>query len=197
MVELRIVQVLSRVSIGSDKLVEKIEKAIQEGCRLTLYEISVMFPQIFRSLLFKTIIETLRYRRSGKIVKRIERRPPKSFWSATNSKVMILFTPLLLRLLPVAPNGSFSALHLFSLCQQIKNHPRLRFHSIGAFGLPAVHSFEVAHGWKRLKRRGGKRAGAHFSREASTNWSCASPSAWEGMLKTIYRWQYYSSWPPL
>lgn len=48
-----------RPSILTDSLVEKIEEAVRGDRRLTLDELSVMFPQISRSLLHETITETL------------------------------------------------------------------------------------------------------------------------------------------
>lgn len=42
---------------------QKIEETVREDCRLTVDDMSAMFPQIFGSLLNKTITETLRYRK--------------------------------------------------------------------------------------------------------------------------------------
>ena len=53
----------SRPSIVTDKIVEKIENALHDNCRLTMDELSVMFPQIYRSMLHETITEILRYRK--------------------------------------------------------------------------------------------------------------------------------------
>jgi hypothetical protein len=42
---------------------KKIEDALHDYCRLTVDELSAMFPQISRSLLHETITDTLRYRK--------------------------------------------------------------------------------------------------------------------------------------
>ncbi|KAG5319567.1 MOS1T transposase, partial [Pseudoatta argentina] len=52
-----------RPSILTDDIVEKIENALRDDRRLTVDELSAMFPQIFRSLLHETITETLGYRK--------------------------------------------------------------------------------------------------------------------------------------
>ncbi|KAG5324974.1 MOS1T transposase, partial [Pseudoatta argentina] len=48
-----------RLSILTDDIVEKIENALRDDRRLTVDELSAMFPQISRSLLYETITETL------------------------------------------------------------------------------------------------------------------------------------------
>ena len=50
-----------RLSIVTDKIVEKIENVLRDNHRLTVDELSAMFPQISRSLLYKTITKTLGY----------------------------------------------------------------------------------------------------------------------------------------
>ncbi|KAG5313020.1 SETMR methyltransferase, partial [Pseudoatta argentina] len=50
-----------RPSILTDDIVEKIENALRDDRRLTVDELSAMFPQISRSLLHETITETLGY----------------------------------------------------------------------------------------------------------------------------------------
>ncbi|KAG5319264.1 SETMR methyltransferase, partial [Pseudoatta argentina] len=50
-------------SILTDDIVEKIENALRDDRRLTVDELSAMFPQISRSLLHETITETLGYRK--------------------------------------------------------------------------------------------------------------------------------------
>ncbi|KAG5325758.1 SETMR methyltransferase, partial [Pseudoatta argentina] len=52
-----------RPSILTDDSVEKIENALRDDRRLTVDELSAMFPQISRSLLHETITETLGYRK--------------------------------------------------------------------------------------------------------------------------------------
>ncbi|KAG5322949.1 MOS1T transposase, partial [Pseudoatta argentina] len=52
-----------RSSILTDDIVEKIENALRDDRRLTVDELSAMFPQISRSLLHETITETLGYRK--------------------------------------------------------------------------------------------------------------------------------------
>ena len=52
-----------RPSIVTDELVEKIENAVRDDRRLTVDELSDMFPQISRSLLHETVTETLGYRK--------------------------------------------------------------------------------------------------------------------------------------
>ncbi|KAG5305971.1 SETMR methyltransferase, partial [Pseudoatta argentina] len=52
-----------RPSILTDDIVEKIENALRDDRRLTVDELSAMFPQISRSLLHETIVETLGYRK--------------------------------------------------------------------------------------------------------------------------------------
>ncbi|KAG5320400.1 SETMR methyltransferase, partial [Pseudoatta argentina] len=52
-----------RPSILTDDIVEKIENALRDDRRLTMDELSAMFPQISRSLLHETITETLGYRK--------------------------------------------------------------------------------------------------------------------------------------
>ncbi|KAG5323444.1 GVQW3 protein, partial [Pseudoatta argentina] len=52
-----------RLSILTDDIVEKIENALRDDRRLTMDELSAMFPQISRSLLHETITETLEYRK--------------------------------------------------------------------------------------------------------------------------------------
>lgn len=52
-----------RPSIVTDELVEKIEIAVRDDRRLTLDELSAMFPQISRSLIHETITETLGFRK--------------------------------------------------------------------------------------------------------------------------------------
>ncbi|KAG5332929.1 SETMR methyltransferase, partial [Acromyrmex charruanus] len=52
-----------RPSILIDDIVEKIENALRDDRRLTVDELSAMFPQISRSLLHETITETLGYRK--------------------------------------------------------------------------------------------------------------------------------------
>ncbi|KAG5309177.1 SETMR methyltransferase, partial [Pseudoatta argentina] len=52
-----------RPSILTDDIVEKIENALRDDRRLTVDELSAMFPQISRSLLHETITETLGYRK--------------------------------------------------------------------------------------------------------------------------------------
>ncbi|KAG5326237.1 SETMR methyltransferase, partial [Pseudoatta argentina] len=52
-----------RPSILTDDIVEKIENALRDDRRLTMDELSAMFPQISRSLLDETITETLGYRK--------------------------------------------------------------------------------------------------------------------------------------
>ncbi|KAG5311603.1 SETMR methyltransferase, partial [Pseudoatta argentina] len=52
-----------RRSILTDDIVEKIENALRDDRRLTVDELSAMFPQISRSLLHETITETLGYRK--------------------------------------------------------------------------------------------------------------------------------------
>ena len=47
----------------TDGIVEKSENVFCDDRRLTLDELSAMFPQISRSLLHKTITETLGYRK--------------------------------------------------------------------------------------------------------------------------------------
>jgi hypothetical protein len=47
----------------TDKIVEKIKNALSDNRRLTVDELSAMFPQISRSLLNETITETLGYRK--------------------------------------------------------------------------------------------------------------------------------------
>ncbi|KAG5320383.1 GVQW3 protein, partial [Pseudoatta argentina] len=46
-----------RPSILTDDIVEKIENALRDDRRLTVNELSAMFPQISRSLLHETIAE--------------------------------------------------------------------------------------------------------------------------------------------
>ncbi|KAL4091367.1 hypothetical protein QTP88_026069 [Uroleucon formosanum] len=48
-----------RPSILTDDIVKKVENAVRDVCRLILDELSAMFPQLSRSLLHKTITETL------------------------------------------------------------------------------------------------------------------------------------------
>ncbi|KAG5316575.1 SETMR methyltransferase, partial [Pseudoatta argentina] len=50
-------------SILTDDIVEKIENALRDDRRLTVDELSAMFPQISRSPLHETITETLGYRK--------------------------------------------------------------------------------------------------------------------------------------
>ncbi|KAF2887416.1 hypothetical protein ILUMI_18757 [Ignelater luminosus] len=50
-------------SIVTDEIVEKIENALRDDPKLTVDELSAMFPQISRSLLHETITETLAYRK--------------------------------------------------------------------------------------------------------------------------------------
>ncbi|KYN16305.1 PREDICTED: putative uncharacterized protein FLJ37770 [Trachymyrmex cornetzi] len=52
-----------RPSILTDDIVEKIENALRDDRRLTVDELSAMFPQISRSLLHETITKTLGYRK--------------------------------------------------------------------------------------------------------------------------------------
>ncbi|KAG5318839.1 SETMR methyltransferase, partial [Pseudoatta argentina] len=52
-----------RPSILTDDIVKKIENALRDDRRLTVDELSAMFPQISRSLLHETITETLGYRK--------------------------------------------------------------------------------------------------------------------------------------
>lgn len=52
-----------RPSIVTDEIVEKIENALRDDRRVTVDELSAMFPQISRSLLHETITETLGYRK--------------------------------------------------------------------------------------------------------------------------------------
>ncbi|KAG5319305.1 SETMR methyltransferase, partial [Pseudoatta argentina] len=52
-----------RPSILTDDIVENIENALRDDRRLTVDELSAMFPQISRSLLHETITETLGYRK--------------------------------------------------------------------------------------------------------------------------------------
>ncbi|KAG5317977.1 SETMR methyltransferase, partial [Pseudoatta argentina] len=52
-----------RPSILTDDIVENIENALRGDRRLTVDELSAMFPQISRSLLHETITETLGYRK--------------------------------------------------------------------------------------------------------------------------------------
>ncbi|KAG5327296.1 MOS1T transposase, partial [Pseudoatta argentina] len=52
-----------RPSILTDDIVEKKENALRDDRRLTMDELSAMFPQISRSLLHETITETLGYRK--------------------------------------------------------------------------------------------------------------------------------------
>ncbi|KAG5323711.1 SETMR methyltransferase, partial [Pseudoatta argentina] len=52
-----------RPSILTDDIVEKIENALRGDRRVTVDELSAMFPQISRSLLHETITETLGYRK--------------------------------------------------------------------------------------------------------------------------------------
>ncbi|KAG5320828.1 SETMR methyltransferase, partial [Pseudoatta argentina] len=52
-----------RPSILTYNIVEKIENALRDDRRLTVDELSAMFPQISRSLLHETITETLGYRK--------------------------------------------------------------------------------------------------------------------------------------
>ncbi|KAG5317143.1 SETMR methyltransferase, partial [Pseudoatta argentina] len=52
-----------RPSILTDDIVEKIENALRDDRRLTVDELSAMFPQISRSLLHETITETVGYRK--------------------------------------------------------------------------------------------------------------------------------------
>ncbi|KAF2895151.1 hypothetical protein ILUMI_11022 [Ignelater luminosus] len=52
-----------RPSIVTNEIVEKIENALRDDRRLTVDELSAMFPQISRSLLHETITETLGYRK--------------------------------------------------------------------------------------------------------------------------------------
>ncbi|KAG5318659.1 SETMR methyltransferase, partial [Pseudoatta argentina] len=52
-----------RPSILTDGIVKKIENALRDDRRLTVDELSAMFPQISRSLLHETITETLGYRK--------------------------------------------------------------------------------------------------------------------------------------
>ncbi|KAG5324314.1 MOS1T transposase, partial [Pseudoatta argentina] len=52
-----------RPSILTDDIVENIENALRDDRRLTVDELSAMFPQISRSLLRETITETLGYRK--------------------------------------------------------------------------------------------------------------------------------------
>ncbi|KAG5324833.1 SETMR methyltransferase, partial [Pseudoatta argentina] len=52
-----------RPSILTDDIVENIENALCDDRRLTVDELSAMFPQISRSLLHETITETLGYRK--------------------------------------------------------------------------------------------------------------------------------------
>uniref|UniRef100_A0A8D8R8P0 Histone-lysine N-methyltransferase SETMAR n=1 Tax=Cacopsylla melanoneura TaxID=428564 RepID=A0A8D8R8P0_9HEMI len=52
-----------RPSIVTDELVEQIENALRDDRRLTLDELSVIFPQISRTLLHEIITETLGYRK--------------------------------------------------------------------------------------------------------------------------------------
>ena len=52
-----------RPSIVTAETVEKIEKALHDVRRLTVDELSAMFPQISRCLLQETITETLGYRK--------------------------------------------------------------------------------------------------------------------------------------
>lgn len=44
---------------STDKLVQKIKETVFEDCRLTVDEVSAMFPQLFRSYLHEIIIEML------------------------------------------------------------------------------------------------------------------------------------------
>jgi len=48
-----------RPSILTDDIVKKVENAVRDDRRLTLDELSAMFPQLSRSLLHETITETL------------------------------------------------------------------------------------------------------------------------------------------
>lgn len=52
-----------RPSILTDELVQKIEETVREDRRLTVDEISAMFPQLSRTLLYETLTETLGYRK--------------------------------------------------------------------------------------------------------------------------------------
>ncbi|KAG5305819.1 SETMR methyltransferase, partial [Pseudoatta argentina] len=52
-----------RPSILTDDIVKKIENALRDDRRLTVNELSAMFPQISRSLLHETTTETLGYRK--------------------------------------------------------------------------------------------------------------------------------------
>ena len=52
-----------RPSIATDKIEEKIKNVLRDDRRLTVDELSAMFPQISRSLLNETITETLGYRK--------------------------------------------------------------------------------------------------------------------------------------
>ncbi|KAG5317378.1 SETMR methyltransferase, partial [Pseudoatta argentina] len=52
-----------RPSILTDDIVKKIENALRDDRRLTVDELSTMFPQISRSLLRETITSTLGYRK--------------------------------------------------------------------------------------------------------------------------------------
>ena len=52
-----------RPSIVTDEIVEKIEKTLCDNRRLTVDELSAMFPQISRFLLHETITEILGYRK--------------------------------------------------------------------------------------------------------------------------------------
>ncbi|KAL4089589.1 hypothetical protein QTP88_024602 [Uroleucon formosanum] len=50
-----------RPSISTDDIVKKVENAVRDDRRLTLDELSAMFPQLSRSLLHETITETLEF----------------------------------------------------------------------------------------------------------------------------------------
>ena len=64
-----------RPSIVTDEIMEKIENALRHDRRLTVNELSALFPQISRSLLHKTITKTLRYRKLYEVCPKTADRP--------------------------------------------------------------------------------------------------------------------------
>ncbi len=52
-----------RPSVVTDKLEGKFDNAVPDDHRLTLDKLSAMFPEIYRSLVYETIKETLGYRK--------------------------------------------------------------------------------------------------------------------------------------
>lgn len=150
-----------RPAIVTDELVQKIGIVVRDDRRLTLDELSAIFPQSSRSLIHETITETLQYRKlSARWV--LKQLTEQDKFSREQSSKEFLKEGVEL----------FYSIHIFT---SFKVH---------------IGGDKFSTRWWRRKWRGGRKSWRETSlRQASKNWFRGLPLALRAVVTMSFHWK--------